>query len=76
MATSDPTIAAARFKAQCLALLDQVERTGRSIVITKRGKPMARLVNLSGSKPKSLRGSVLAEHDLVSPLGEEWEAAR
>jgi len=36
------TIPAARFKAQCLALLDKVDPEG--IVITKHGKPVARLV--------------------------------
>jgi prevent-host-death family protein len=37
-------IAAAQFKAQCLALMDQVSQSGRPIVITKHGKPVARLV--------------------------------
>ena len=36
------TIGAAKFKEQCLALMDQLDREG--LVITKRGKPVARLI--------------------------------
>ncbi len=38
------TINAAEFKAKCLAILDEVDRTGEPITILKRGKPVARLV--------------------------------
>ena len=34
-------IKASEFKAKCLALMDEVERTGQSLVITKKGKPVA-----------------------------------
>ena len=43
-------IAAAKFKEQCLALLDSVDEDG--IVITKRGKPVAKLVPMSAAAPK------------------------
>jgi prevent-host-death family protein len=33
-------VAAGRFKEECLALLDQVERTREPIVVTKRGHPV------------------------------------
>ena len=36
-------LAASRFKAQCLGLLDEVAATGESLVITKRGRPVALL---------------------------------
>lgn len=38
------TIQASEFKAKCLALLDEVARTGETIVITKHGEPVAKLV--------------------------------
>jgi prevent-host-death family protein len=38
------TIAAAEFKAKCLALIDRVHAEGESIAITKRGRTVARLV--------------------------------
>jgi prevent-host-death family protein len=41
-------ISAARFKAQCLALMDEVDRTGEEIIVTKRNRPVAKLVALGG----------------------------
>ena len=66
-------IPAGRFKARCLALLDEVEATGRALVVTKRGRPVARVTPLSEGAP-DLRGSVIAQGDLVTPLDEEWES--
>ena len=63
---------AGEFKSKCLALLDEVNRTGETIVVTKRGKPVAQLIAVE--PPKSLRGSVLYEGDLISPIDVEWEA--
>jgi prevent-host-death family protein len=37
-------IPASQFKMHCLALMDQVQQSGRELVITKRGKPVAKLV--------------------------------
>jgi len=67
---------AGEFKARCLAILDAVERTGKSVVVTKRGKPVARVVPIEKPKKKGapLAGSVLYEGDIVSPLTEPWEA--
>ena len=66
-------IPAGRFKARCLALLDEVEATGRALVVTKHGRPVARVVPLAEGAP-DLRGSVLDQSDLVSPVGEDWES--
>lgn len=76
MATSR-TITAAAFKAECLALMDEVSQTGKSILITKRGRPVARLVP-AASPPSSLRGfwkgNIEVVGDIVGPTGERWEA--
>ncbi len=73
--TMTKTIGATEFKAKCLELLDTVARTGADLVITKRGKAIARLAPLAAQKPqKSLKGSVLADDDVVSPLGLTWGA--
>lgn len=50
------TIPASQFKAKCLALLDEVARTGETLVVTKRGKPVARVV--PAEEPRSLVGTV------------------
>ncbi|MEX1104116.1 MAG: type II toxin-antitoxin system Phd/YefM family antitoxin, partial [Dehalococcoidia bacterium] len=41
------TMPAGEFKAKCLALLDEVAETGEELVVTKRGKPVARVAPLS-----------------------------
>ena len=75
---SDPTIPASRFKAQCLAILDRVERTRSSIVVTKRGRPVARIVPIEGgSEHRDTRGSVellLPEDEAYYDTGVAWEA--
>lgn len=70
------TVAAAQFKAKCLQLLDEVARTRKSVVITKRGRPLARLVPLEPEVPLSLEGSVSYGGDIVGPTGEDWDADR
>jgi prevent-host-death family protein len=73
MTQSQKTVPAGEFKARCLALLDEVAQTGKPLLVTKRGKPVARLVPVEA--PPGLLGSVKKEKDLVSPIGEEWDAA-
>ncbi|MQA73889.1 MAG: type II toxin-antitoxin system prevent-host-death family antitoxin [Solirubrobacterales bacterium] len=70
---TEKTISASKFKAECLGLLDTVAQTGRELVITKRGKPVARVVAVDD--PPSLRGSVkflVSDEELIAPLGETW----
>ena len=70
------TIPAGRFKAACLSLLDEVASTGRELVITKRGRPIAVLRPFVGRRSKPLAGSILAQTDLISPLDLGWGAPR
>jgi len=71
------SIPAARFKAQCLKLLDDVAETGETIVVTKRGKPVAKLQPID--EPRSLKGSVVYlvddDEELFS-TGEVWDMDR
>jgi prevent-host-death family protein len=69
-------VPAGEFKAKCLALLDEVDATGETLIITKRGRPVAKLVPAHDRQPRSLLGSVLRESDLVAPTGEAWDAER
>jgi prevent-host-death family protein len=71
------TIPAGRFKAQCLRLLDEVAETGETIVVTKRGKPVAKVEPVE--EPPSLEGSVVYHVDdaeLLFSTGEAWDAER
>jgi prevent-host-death family protein len=67
-------IPASRFKAQCLALLDRVGDEG--IVITKRGKPVAKLIPIRAESAEligALRGRVRVKGDIRS-TGLKWNA--
>ena len=68
------TIPAAEFKAQCLAILDRVDPDG--IVITKRGRPVAKLLPL-GADSESLIGSLAGKLEFkgdVLTTGVRWDA--
>jgi prevent-host-death family protein len=71
------TIAAGEFKAKCLKLLDEVAETREPLIVTKFGKPVARLVPIHPEKFDiigAMRGSVLWEGDIISPIDVEWDA--
>ncbi|MDB5099284.1 MAG: hypothetical protein JWM80_3705 [Cyanobacteria bacterium RYN_339] len=77
MATDPPSVPAGQFKARCLELMDQVQARRIPIVITKRGKPVARLVPYDDEPPTLfgyMAGSVTILGDLIEPIGEPWEA--
>jgi prevent-host-death family protein len=71
------TIAAAVFKARCLALLDDVRSTKRSFVITKRGKPVAKLVPMDEPQDDfigRLKGVFAIADDFETDSPEPWES--
>jgi prevent-host-death family protein len=71
------TIAAGEFKAKCLALLDEVQRQRKEILITKRGKPVAKVVPIDerpASFIGSMKGTMEIVGDIVSPIDVHWEA--
>lgn len=70
-------VAAGKFKAECLAMLDRVSRTGEPIVVTKRGKPVAKVVPIvEEDAVASLRGSVIVVGDIVEPVLDAWDVDR
>jgi len=65
---------AAKFKAQCLALLDEVDPEG--ILVTKRGKPVAKLIPVERGGAAllgRLKGKIQVKGDLLS-TGIRWDA--
>lgn len=74
MNASRRTIPARQFKAQCLGLLDQVSRTGEVLIVTKRGRPVAKICPLDRTEPGSLRKSVQYHSDILAPIDEKWDA--
>ena len=69
------SIGAGEFKARCLKLLDEVAQTRQPLIITKHGKPVAQLTPLPPKKDPfgALKGSVVYEGDIISPLDVEWD---
>jgi len=70
-------IAAGEFKAKCLHLLDEVLRSRKEIVITKRGRAVARLLPPEDETPPvfgRMKDSAKVLGDLVAPVGERWDA--
>lgn len=70
-------IGATEFKAHCLALLERVARERTEIVVTKHGRPVARLVPYDGEPRERafgiLAGTVVSTDDLVAPTGAAWD---
>jgi prevent-host-death family protein len=75
-------IAISKFKATCLAVLERVRKTGESVVVTRFGQPIARIVPpAQPAKRIQLGGGVGTGKilgDIVGPIGDisDWEAAQ
>jgi prevent-host-death family protein len=76
-------VGATEFKAKCLNLIDQMQSDDETIVITKRGRPVAVLSPAREATERksiigAMKGSVLRYDDPLSPAGapEDWEAVR
>ena len=74
------TIPAGEFKAKCLKLMDEVQKTGAGLIITKHGNPVARLApveDAGAGRPKTLygcmKGSIEILGDIVEPVEAGWE---
>ncbi len=74
-------IAISKFKATCLAVLERVRKTGKPILVTRFGHPIAEITPPGAVKKIRLGGGVgtaVILGDIVGPIGDEsdWEAAQ
>jgi prevent-host-death family protein len=76
-------IAISKFKATCLAVLERVRKTGKPVLVTRFGEPVAQLIPPSvKEQPKrelgKLRGTARITGDIISPATDEddWEVLR
>ncbi|MEO8726218.1 MAG: type II toxin-antitoxin system Phd/YefM family antitoxin, partial [Acidobacteriaceae bacterium] len=76
------TVAAGAFKANCLAIMDEVKAKREPVLITKYGKPVAKLVPVEQGRKKDLIfgfmvGEGTINGDIISPIvpPEDWEDA-
>jgi antitoxin (DNA-binding transcriptional repressor) of toxin-antitoxin stability system len=70
------TISVTEFKAKCLRLLDDVEKNGDQIVITKRGRPLARVERMVAEKPRlkgTWKDTARILGDIVYFTDDPWE---
>ena len=68
------TITALEFAATCLELMDEVSRSGETLVVTRNGRPIAELRPFSGGRrdsPFGMHKSLEIRGDVVSPLEDE-----
>jgi len=76
-------VAISEFKAKCLSLLDQVQKTKKPILVTRFGKPVAEVIPASpkataGDWIGSMKGTFEILGDIISPANDEqdWEVLR
>ena len=70
-------ISAGDFKAGCLKLMDEVQKKKKTLLITKRGVPVARLVPVDLVMPGLfgwMKGTVVEHGDITDPIEMDWEA--
>ncbi len=77
------TIAISKFKATCFQVLKRIQRTGKPILVTRFGKPVAEIIPARATKRRkrwlgSMAGTVRITGDIISPASDEsdWEALK
>jgi prevent-host-death family protein len=77
------TVSISQFKAKCLALLEQVRKTGETILVTRRGSPVAQVIpppvpsGRASAGFGSMAGTARERGDIVKPVSDQdWEALR
>lgn len=73
-------IAAGKFKATCLKLMDETCQYHTEIIITKHGKPIAKLVPIDDEGPVNfygcMKGTATINGNIISPIETEWDATK
>lgn len=73
----DEKMQAAKFKSECLKIMERVKKTRRKIVITKRNIPIAKLVPIDTEDEQvfgRLKRTVHFRDNLIDPIEEDWNA--
>lgn len=73
----DKVVTATHFKAHCLSLLEDVRRTRQPLLVTRHGRPVASIGPASSldTTVNALKGSILQQEDLLSPVSGTWDSA-
>lgn len=80
MASKLPELSATEFKATCLKVMDDVRRTRKPVIVSKRGKPIVKIVPVEEQRRAQLfgymKGTMKIVGDIVSPDPEAWDSER
>ncbi len=74
---NETAISAGEFKTHCLALMDDVKNKRQTIIITKRGIPVAKLMPTDEVTPSLfgwMKGTVIEQGNIIEPIECIWEA--
>ncbi|MGH9462063.1 MAG: type II toxin-antitoxin system Phd/YefM family antitoxin [Vicinamibacteria bacterium] len=78
--TKEREISTSDLKTHCSEVIEEVSRRRKPIIITKRGKPVARFVPVDKGERETLfgfaRGFVKIHGDILEPIDVQWEAQR
>ncbi|MBS0633881.1 MAG: type II toxin-antitoxin system prevent-host-death family antitoxin [Verrucomicrobia bacterium] len=70
-------IQAGKFKAECLRIMEEVNKSGYELIITKRHEPIAKLCPIEASDTSlfgKMKGTVHVKGDITQPIDEAWDA--
>ncbi len=69
---------AGKFKAKCLQIMDDIQKTHEEVLVTKHGRPVAKLVAVPAESTRALfgflKGTVSYHGSILEPTGEKWNA--
>jgi prevent-host-death family protein len=72
-------VSTSQLKARCSELIERVEQRREEVIVTRRGRAVAKLVPIEGAR-RSLfgftRGAITIRGDLIAPVEVEWEASK
>ena len=78
MSNKSKFISATEFKTHCLRIMDEVKKFKWEIIVTKRGKPVIKVIAADFAEEPAygcMRGTAVIKGDIYS-TGEVWDAAR
>ena len=73
----DKYMKAGEFKAKCLKVMDQVQKTKCRVIITKRNVPVAQIIPIKEEKKSifgCMKGTIKVKKDIIKPVEEKWDA--
>jgi prevent-host-death family protein len=73
MRSQPKSITTGVFKSRCLEVIDNVARTRQPVIVTKGGRPVAKVVPTETRRSQNLLGTVKFHGNIVKPILDKWE---